>query len=72
MPLWERCGGLRYQILIAHSALAFQGTARGDRFVSTAIYFLLRGADTSRWHCIHGREELWHWCVTVSVTADWL
>jgi uncharacterized protein len=32
----------------------------GDRAASTAIYFLLKAGEISRWHCVDA-VEVWHW-----------
>ena len=36
------------------------GVASGTRGVSTAIYYLLRGGEVSRWHRVD-TAEVWHW-----------
>jgi|LNFM01.1.fsa_nt_gb predicted cupin superfamily sugar epimerase len=36
------------------------GTAPGARAASTAIYFLLRRGEVSRWHRVDA-SEVWHW-----------
>ena len=36
-------------------------TPRGDRAASTAIWFLLKAGQVSRWHRVLS-DEFWHWC----------
>jgi uncharacterized protein len=36
------------------------GSVNGNRAASTAIYFLLRAGEVSRWHRIDA-AEVWHW-----------
>lgn len=38
----------------------FRDAASGGRAASTAIYYLLRRGETSRWHRIDA-AEIWHW-----------
>lgn len=33
---------------------------RSERWAATAIYYLLRGTDTNRWHRV-ASDEIWHW-----------
>src|SRR5690606_38805895 len=37
-----------------------QASAAGGRSASTAIYFLLRAGEISRWHRVDA-AEVWHW-----------
>jgi uncharacterized protein len=37
-----------------------QGSQRGERAASTAIWFLLQGGQVSRWHRVLA-DECWHW-----------
>ena len=46
---------------------ATSGLASGDRSVSTAIYYLLRSKDISRFHRI-GSDEVWHHYMGTAVT----
>lgn len=45
-----------------HYRETFRDPARGadDRAASTAIYFLLRAGEVSRWHRVRD-AEVWHW-----------
>jgi predicted cupin superfamily sugar epimerase len=48
----------------------------GQRAVSTAIYFLLRAGEVSRWHKVDA-AEVWHWyagaplALTIVDKSDW-
>ncbi|MCA9540904.1 MAG: cupin domain-containing protein [Myxococcales bacterium] len=46
----------------------------GAQCAGTAIYYLLAGGAPSRWHRLHGRDEVWHWYagapLTLSVVGD--
>jgi uncharacterized protein len=52
----------------------FRETWRDE--ASTAIYFLLRAGERSRWHRLHGSSEIWHHylgdALTLLVSADGL
>lgn len=40
----------------------FRDAAREDgRAASTAIYYLLRAGERSRWHRVRDAAEVWHW-----------
>jgi uncharacterized protein len=38
----------------------FRDAPRGGRGHSTAIYFLLKAGETSRWHRVNDAAEVWH------------
>ena len=58
-----------------HFRETFRDTAglQGGRAVSTAIYFLLRAGEVSRWHRVDA-AEVWHWYagapLVLSITDD--
>ena len=46
-----------------------QRMVEGGRSASTAIYFLLRDGERSRWHKIDA-AEVWHWYAGASLTLE--
>ncbi|MFP3920959.1 MAG: cupin domain-containing protein [Dichotomicrobium sp.] len=43
-----------------HFRETFRDETGGGRALSTAIYYLLRAGEISRWHCVDA-AEVWHW-----------